>query len=74
MSFLRWAFAARPIRVRSSVLVLDQVLRRLEVLGDHLGDERVERDLALPAQEPLRLCGVTEEQAVEGKREEGEGR
>ena len=46
-----------------SVLVLDGVLRRLQIRENHLLHERVEVDLALPPEQLLRLCGVAEEQA-----------
>ncbi len=48
----------------SSVLVLDKVARRLEVLVDHLFHERVEVNLALPPELLLRFCGVAEQQAA----------
>ena len=50
-------------REAHSVLILDEVARRLEVLADHLPHQRVEVDLALPPEQLLRLCGVAEEQA-----------
>jgi hypothetical protein len=52
----------RPADVRRSVLVLDERLGRQHVRLDHLADERVEVDLAPPAELRLRLSRVPEEQ------------
>jgi hypothetical protein len=51
-----------PADVRRSVLVLDERLGRQHVRLDHLADERVEVDLAPPAELRLRLGRVPEEQ------------
>ena len=47
------------------VLVLDEGLAGLEVRLDHLLDQGVEVDLALPAENALCLRGVAVEEAVE---------
>lgn len=47
------------------VLVLDQRLCGLEVGRDHLLDERIKVDLALPAKELLSLRWVAEEEPVD---------
>ena len=50
--------------MQHSVLVLNEVVRRLEILVNHLLHERVEVDLALPPEQSLRLRGVTVQQAA----------
>ena len=59
----RESFLTSFHRALHSVLVLDGVLRRLQIRENHLLHERVEVDLALPPEQLLRLCGVAEEQA-----------
>ena len=50
------------------VLVFDKRLRGRKVRLHHLLDERVEVDLALPAEHALGLGGVAEKQAAQRKR------
>ena len=61
------------------VLVLDERLGRCDVRLDHLLDERVEVDLALPAEHALCLRGVAEQESgthasvKHAKDDEGDG-
>lgn len=63
MSFIHSFF--HTSRAQRSVLVLDEVAGRLEILRYHLLHKRVKVDLTLPAEQPLRLGRVTVEQPME---------